>query len=144
MRHAQLLLLSVVDERHGRFLPGCHIADIWTKLRIVGKTDWCAVEHRGSIGDREFATVGRNPNHLYREFAIEHGRPDGELVFCGHRNSFLLVVEICAMRRITVSVTMLTEGLMGNCFEMGSQNSDENRRRRTIHLTLRKCGQAVM
>jgi hypothetical protein len=97
-------LLQLVDESDRRFLPRSHIVHVWTKLCVIGKIHRLAVEHYGFICDREFPAVRLSPNHLDGVSTVQRRGPDDEFVFCGHKNSFRLVVEAAIAVAVTLSI----------------------------------------
>lgn len=98
MRHAQLGLLAVVDELNTQLLPCGNVGNIWAKLRVVTQAHWLTVEDVLSLGDCEFAAVGRGPYDFDGVLVVERRRPDEGLVFRGHRGFFLPAVEVIGQR----------------------------------------------
>jgi len=67
------------------------------------------MKHVVTLGDRELATIRRDPCDLDLVLAVKLGRPYVEIVFCGDRNSFLLVIEVALRVAIVVRMVRIAD-----------------------------------
>lgn len=65
------------------------------------QADVFTMKHLIVLGDGELAATRHVPRDLDGELSIKHRRPNDELVFLGHRDSFLLLADIAASAAIT-------------------------------------------